>query len=185
MRLAPWVFTFPPTQVSQERQRFLPLATITSLADAVAAAKIEMFIQRAKSPEDGAARLPRPSPSHGPLAFSFPVSSRSLYVFVRVPFRNPHLLSRRLLHFTVRSCAVRIMHSCVAVGRFSFVEAELPAPVDGLSPVQIAVMHGWPQSFRLLMEGYTQAIVNLGFAPEPGALLPMQVEMAAHACMHI
>ena len=62
------------------------------------------------------------------------------------------------------------------------VEAELPAPVSGHSPVQLAVMRGWTLSFKALVEGYIRAITKLGFAPEEGAAFPMQVWASCLAC---
>lgn len=55
------------------------------------------------------------------------------------------------------------------------VEAELPAPVSGFSPIMIAAQRGWARSFKALAEGYIRALNALGFTPQEGALMPMQV----------
>eukprot|EP00750_Incisomonas_marina_P019766 INCI3620.1.p1 GENE.INCI3620.1~~INCI3620.1.p1 ORF type:complete len:1345 (+),score=155.30 INCI3620.1:181-4215(+) len=57
---------------------------------------------------------------------------------------------------------------------FSMVEAELPAPVSGFSPIMIAAQRGWALSFKALVEGYIRALNDLGFAPQEGATMPMQ-----------
>ena len=55
------------------------------------------------------------------------------------------------------------------------VEVELPAPVSGHSPIQICVIRGWNKCIAALLGGYTQKLLSLGYAPEEGASLPMQV----------
>ena len=56
------------------------------------------------------------------------------------------------------------------------VEVELPAPVSGHSPIQICVIRGWNKCIAALLQGYTQKLLSLGYAPEEGASIPLQVD---------